>query len=109
MEKFTIDPLYYSVKFKKNTKTINLPPPSAAYMHQWFESALVQIMAWCLFGAKQLSKPVLGNCPLDPKQQPSVNFNQITKRFSHENAFENVVCEMVAILLRGRSVNASQQ
>ena len=30
---------------------------------------------------------------------------QNTKLFIHENAFENVVCEMVAILSRGRRVN----
>ena len=41
-------------------------PPSAAYMHQWFGSALVQIMACRLFGAKPLSKPMLGYCQLDP-------------------------------------------
>ena len=45
----------------------NSSPPSAAYMHQWIGSALVQIMA-CrrLFGTKPLSKPVLGYCQLDP-------------------------------------------
>ena len=37
-------------------------PPSAAYMHQWIGSTLVQIMAWCLFGAKPLSKPMLSYC-----------------------------------------------
>ena len=35
-------------------------PPSAAYMRQWFMWALVRIMAWRLFGAKPLSKPMLG-------------------------------------------------
>ena len=33
------------------------------------------------------------------------NFNQNTKRFVHENASENVVFEMAAILSRGRRVN----
>ena len=32
------------------------------------------------------------------------NFNQNTKLFIHENASENVVCEMAAILSRGRWV-----
>ena len=41
-------------------------PPSAAYMYQWIRSALVQIMACHLIGAKPLSKPVLGYCQLDP-------------------------------------------
>ena len=41
-------------------------PPSATYMHQWTESALVQIMVCHLFGAKPLSQPVLDYCQLDP-------------------------------------------
>ena len=41
-------------------------PPSAAYMRHWIGSALVQIMACRLFGAKPLSKPMLGYCHLDP-------------------------------------------
>ena len=41
-------------------------PPSAAYMHQWIESQLVQIMACRLFSSKPLSKPKLGYCQLDP-------------------------------------------
>ena len=35
-------------------------------MHQWFGSAVVQIMACRLFGAKLISKPNLGYCQLDP-------------------------------------------
>ena len=34
----------------------NSSPPSAAYMRSLIGSALVQIMASCLFGAKPLSK-----------------------------------------------------
>ena len=45
---------------------VNSSPPSAAYMRQWTESALVQIMAGRLFGAKPLSKPMLLYCQLDP-------------------------------------------
>ena len=37
----------------------------AAYMHQWIGSAMVQIMDCRLFGAKPLSKPMLGYCQLD--------------------------------------------
>ena len=44
---------------------INSSPPSAAYMHQWIGSALVQIMDCRLYGAKPLSEPVLGYCQLD--------------------------------------------
>ena len=44
----------------------NSSHPSATYMHQWIRSALFQIMACCLFGAKPLSKPCLGYCRLEP-------------------------------------------
>ena len=46
-------------------------PPSVAYMRQWIMSALVQIMACRLFGAKPLSKPMLGYFLLE---QISVRF-----------------------------------
>ena len=70
----------------------------AAYMRQWMSSILVQIMACRLFGTKPLSKPMLGNCQLDPWQQTSVNFNQNKKtRFVHENASENIACEVAVI------------
>ena len=39
---------------------INSSPPSATYMSQWIGSALVRLMACRLFGAKPLSKPMLG-------------------------------------------------
>ena len=81
----------------------NSSPPSAAYMHQWIRSSLVQIMASCLFGAKPLPKPVLGYCQLDPYKL-QWNNNQNTKLFIHENASENTVCEMAAILSWGRWV-----
>ena len=41
-------------------------PPSAAYIRQRIRSALVQIIACRLFGAKPLSKPMLDYCQLDP-------------------------------------------
>ena len=68
-------------------------------MRQWIGSALVQIMACRLFGAKPLSKPMLGYCQLDPKEQTWMKFD--TKFFIHENASENIVCEMAAILSMG--------
>ena len=76
-----------------------------AYMRQWFGSALVQIMAYRLFCDNPLSKPMLSYChwTLTNKRQWSLNHN--TKRFIHENAHENIVCEMAAILSRGRRVN----
>ena len=45
---------------------VNSSPPSAAYVRQWTGSALVQIMACCLFVAKPLSEPMLGYCQMDP-------------------------------------------
>ena len=78
--------------------------PNAAYMCQWIDSALVQIMAWRLFGAKPLCRPMLGCCQLDPKNKLQWNFVQNTKLFIHENAYENIVWEMAAILSWGRWV-----
>ena len=87
--------------FCPDLSVINSSPPSATYMRQWTGSALVQIMACCLIGAKPLSKPMLGYCQLDPYEQTSVKSNQNTKLFIHENAFENIVCRMTTILSRG--------
>ena len=41
---------------------INSCTPSATYMCRWTRSALVQIMACCLFGTKPLSEPMLEYC-----------------------------------------------
>ena len=53
---------------------VNSSPPSAAYMRQLIETALVQIMASRLFGGKPLSEPMLHFCQLDPSKQTSVKF-----------------------------------
>ena len=74
-------------------------------MRQWISSALVQITACRLFVAKPLSKPMLGYCQLELGNKPQWNFNQNEKLFFHKNASENIVCEMTAILSRGRWVN----
>ena len=50
-----------------------------------------------------------GYCQLDPKGQNSVKFQSRHKIFIHENASENIVCEMAAILSIGRWVKASGQ
>ena len=83
---------------------MNSSRPSVTYMRQWIGSALVQIVACRLFGAKPLSKPmlVIVNWTLTNKLQ--WNFNQNTKLFIHENASQNIVCEMTANLSRGRWV-----
>ena len=49
-------------------------------MRQWSGPALVQVMAYC---------------QLDKRQW---NWNQNTKLFIHDNAFENVICEMATII-----------
>ena len=61
--------------------TFNSSPPRATYMHQWIGSALVQIMACRLFGAKLLSKPMLGYCQLDPQEETSVKLRSKYKTF----------------------------
>ena len=39
-------------------------------------------------------------CPLDPKENISMKFYFKLKNFVPENAYENAVCEMAAILSR---------
>ena len=53
---------------------VNSLRPSDTYMRQLTRPSLVQIMAWCLDGAKPLSEPMLEYCQLDSKEQTSVNF-----------------------------------
>ena len=76
-------------------------------MRQWIGSALVQIMACRLFGAKPLSKPVLGYCQLNPQEQILVKFYKNKKLFSRKNASKNIVCEIAAILSRGEWVKTA--
>ena len=68
-------------------------PSSAAYMRQWTGSVLVQIMAWCLIGAKPLSKPML------------VYVNWIIRNKLQWNFSTHFVCETASILSKGRWVN----
>ena len=63
-------------------------------------------MACRLLGVKPLSKPMLRYCQLDPQVLTSVKFESKYKIFIHENAFENIVSEMAAILSREERVNA---
>ena len=78
----------YHLRYKRVDK-LNSPPPIAAYMRHWIGSALFQIMACPLFGAKPLSKPVLFYCRLFPQEQTSMKFELKYKNFFiHENAFE---------------------
>ena len=48
--------------------------PGHAYMRHCSGSALFQVMACRLFGAKPLPKPMLTNCQLNCQEQTSVKF-----------------------------------
>ena len=89
----------------EDTNLVTSSPPGAVYiyMRQWIGSALLQIMVCRLFGAKPLSEPMLEYCQFDPWQQASMKFQQKFNTFIHVNAYENIVCEMAAILSRGMS------
>ena len=72
-------------------------------MRQWIGSALAQIMACRLFVAYCINNCwVIANRTLRNKVQWSLNQN--AKLFIHGNAYENIVCEMAAILSRRRWV-----
>ena len=60
-------------------------------MCQWIRSALVQVMACRLFGAKPLTDPLLTYCQLDSWEHISVNSNRNSVIFIQETAFEIVV------------------
>ena len=72
-----------SAKINHNEPVVvfNSSTPSATYMRQLIGSALVQIMACCLFDTKPLSKPMLGYYQLEPYEQTPVKFNQNMKLF----------------------------
>ena len=73
-------------------------------MRRRIGSALVQIMACRLFGAKPLSELCWVNVIWTLRNKLQWNCNQNMKLFIHENASENIVCEMAAILSRKRWV-----
>ena len=74
-------------------------------MRQWIGSTLIQIMARRLFSAKPLNQCwVIVDWTLRNKIQR--NYNQHTKLFINQNAFEDIVSEMAVILSRRRWVNS---
>ena len=82
--------------------TLNSSSPSAAYMRHSIGSALVQIMACRIFGAKPLSKKyacLLSTVPL------GTNFSEIltqnSKFLIQGNAFENVFWQNVGHIVPG--------
>ena len=69
-----------------SAKMVNSSPPNAAYMRQQTGSALVQVMACRLFGAKPLPERMLTYCQLDSWEQTSV------KMSSKQNTFHSQKC-----------------
>ena len=67
---------------------VNSSPSSAAYIRRWTRSALVQVMAWRLFGTK-----LLPYCQFGSREQISVKFEFEFYHFHLKNAFEIVVCQ----------------
>ena len=74
-------------------------------MHWWTGSSLDQLMACHLFGSKPLSELMLPYCQLGPKEHISIRFIWNSEVFTQENAFENIICKMVAILSLPKYVN----
>ena len=84
------------------------PPPPVPHICQWIGSELVQIMACRLFGDNYPNWViglllvycwVIDNWTLGNKL--NWNFNKNIKNFIHENASENIACNMAAILSGG--------
>ena len=83
-----------------NMATINSLRPSDAYMRQKTNRhSLVQMMACRLDDAKPLSEPILNTINWTPRNTFQWIFFLNSKVFFHENALENVVCEMAAIFV----------
>ena len=84
----TVRPDYIEIRNVFYTISVNSSPPSAAYVRQWIESALVHIMACRLSGAKKLSsKAMLGYCQFDPWEQNSVKYQSKYKNFHSRKCF----------------------
>ena len=84
---------------------INSSPPSAQYMRRWTGSTLVQVMSW----SQETTSPCLNQCLFIDnwtiRNKCHWQLNRNSNMFTQENAFENIVCEIAAILSRGRWVN----
>ena len=70
-------------------------------MRQWTGSTLLQITACRLFDTKPLPQPMQPYCQLDLSTLISMKLQAKYNIFIRENTFENIVCEMAAILCRG--------
>ena len=84
--------------------SVNSSPPSAIYMSvNWV--SIVSSNGLPPVRRQAITWTNAVNCNLRDKLQWNSNHN--TKLFIQENVFENVICEMVAILSRGRWVDIS--
>ena len=84
---------------------VNSSPPSVSYICKWIGSTLVQLMASFLFGTKQLSKPMLVYCLLDPYEQTSMKFQSKYKASHSWKCLWKYILQKAAILSRERWVN----
>ena len=79
-----------------------------AYMRPPSRPSLVQIIACHLFGAKPLSEPTLAYYQMDLRKIFQWNLNKNTSILIRENAFENTVRKMAAILSRPQCVKPNK-
>ena len=89
----------FILSYRTSYYTINSYPPNVTYMRQRTGSALVQIMACRLFGAKPLREQLLAYCQLDSWEQISLKFE--SEFYHFRNTFKFVACQMAAIVCRG--------
>ena len=100
---FNRKPCFFTCRIlRQHENMIYSSPPSAAYMRRWTGSALVQKMACRIFCAEPLAEPML-----TLRNKLHWHFHRNTKFFIHENASENIVCEMAASLSRWKWVKSS--
>ena len=66
-------------------------------------------MASRLFGTKPLSEQMLEYRQVDPVNKFQWNSNRNTKLLVHENASENIACEMAGIIPREDELMVSSQ
>ena len=70
-------------------RSLNPSPPGVAYMYQWIEPALIQVITCHMFGIKPLREVMLTYGQSGPSEQISVKFISNYKMFIRKNAFEN--------------------
>ena len=79
---------------------------SASYMRRGIGSALVQIMACCLFGSKPISKPMLAIVNRTVRNKLQWLFIRIQNISFTKNDSENIASQMAAIMSKRWWVNS---